>query len=558
MRGNISLSKFTKKVSIVTIALTILSFFMGIFVVIVSHKTSSFNQEKSLMTSYSQDLKNGSDYLTSQIRFYTVTGDNKFWDNYNKEVNETKTRDTALEKIKELGIKSEEQTVIEDALTKSNELAKLEKEAADNLEAGNKEKAIDLVFNDNYINKKSEIDNQVETFKSMLEKRSNNVVIISERILLTSTVTLVVMLIIILLISIYNSKIIREKCIAPMEIIKDKVYLLSQGNLNINIPIEEDNTEIGNLVISINKTKSFLLEYINNINFILSELSKGNMAIDVQKEYIGDFKGIKESLNEIISSLNEVFYEIKDSTAQVNGGAQQVAATAQTLSQGATEQANAVEAVLAAIGEINKQVKNTSENARGTNDITIKLVTNIENSNNKMKELLDTMNDIEKSSKGIEEIINTIDDIAGQTNLLALNAAIEAARAGEQGKGFAVVADEVKQLAEQSSEAVKKTAEIIKTSINITNKGRILADTTAEALGIVVKDVKEATELVSEIVSASEEEERSIEEVNIEIEQISDVVQSNSATAEESAAASEELTAQAESLNDMVDRFKIK
>ena len=175
-----------------------------------------------------------------------------------------------------------------------------------------------------------------------------------------------------------------------------------------------------------------------------------------------------------------------------------------------------------------------------------------------MKELLDTMNDIEKSSKGIEEIINTIDDIAGQTNLLALNAAIEAARAGEQGKGFAVVADEVKQLAEQSSEAVKKTAEIIKTSINITNKGRILADTTAEALGIVVKDVKEATELVSEIVSASEEEEKSIEEVNIEIEQISDVVQSNSATAEESAAASEELTAQAESLNDMVDRFKIK
>ena len=50
---------------------------------------------------------------------------------------------------------------------------------------------------------------------------------------------------------------------------------------------------------------------------------------------------------------------------------------------------------------------------------------------------------------------------------------------------------------EQSSEAVKKTAEIIKTSINMVNKGRILADTTAEALDIVVKDIKEATKLVS-------------------------------------------------------------
>ena len=67
--------------------------------------------------------------------------------------------------------------------------------------------------------------------------------------------------------------------------------------------------------------------------------------------------------------------------------------------------------------------------------------------------------------------IETINDIASQTNLLALNASIEAARAGEAGKGFAVVANQVNQLADQSAQAVKESAALIKTSVNAVGKG---------------------------------------------------------------------------------------
>ncbi len=65
------------------------------------------------------------------------------------------------------------------------------------------------------------------------------------------------------------------------------------------------------------------------------------------------------------------------------------------------------------------------------------------------------------SGQEIGKVLKVIKGIAEQTNMLALNASIEAAGAGEAGKGFAVVANEVKDLAKQTSEAIKTISENI-------------------------------------------------------------------------------------------------
>ncbi|OAV39551.1 methyl-accepting chemotaxis protein [Clostridium saccharobutylicum] len=344
----------------------------------------------------------------------------------------------------------------------------------------------------------------------------------------------------------------------PIKLFANRLELLAQGDLTTEVPIINTDDETAILAEATRNTVNDLREVIEDVSHSLGEMSKKNFNITLEREYKGEFVGIKDSIINIVDSLNEVFSEIKEATNQVNSGAQQVTEGSQSLSQGATDQASSIEELSVAMDEINRQVQNTAQNATNTNEVGIKLLQRIEDSNKQMNEMLNAMNDIEKSAKDINNIIQTIDD----NRLVCLNERnlrrLESARAGDAGKGFGVVAEEVRMLAEQCSEAVKQTGQLIQSSINAVNKGKELSDITAKSLIYVVDDVKQTTQLVSNISAASEEQAQSIEQINGGVNQISDVVQANSATAEESAAVSEELTAQVETLNSMIQKFNLR
>ncbi|MHB8072235.1 methyl-accepting chemotaxis protein [Desulfosporosinus fructosivorans] len=345
----------------------------------------------------------------------------------------------------------------------------------------------------------------------------------------------------------------------------DNIENLAQGKLQCNSKIEatdEDTKVIGEMFSNIYKSFEESLyamsAYVTETAKVLTEMSKGNLDLEIKGDYKGDFVEIKSSVNLIIDSLNEVLGDMNNASGQVAAGSRQVSDSAQALSQGSTEQASAIEELTASMEEISTQTRLNAANATQANELALAAKEGATKGNEHMKGMLKAMDDINEGSTNIFKIIKVIDEIAFQTNILALNAAVEAARAGQHGKGFAVVAEEVRNLAARSANAAKETTGLIEGSMKKVEGGTKIANETAIALSQIVEGVTKVTNLVGEIATASNEQALGINQANQGILQVSDVVQTNSATAEESAAASEELSSQAELLREQVSRFKLK
>jgi len=344
----------------------------------------------------------------------------------------------------------------------------------------------------------------------------------------------------------------------PIKKIASRMELLAQGDFSSEVPVVKSKDEVFVLAQSMNTTVGALREYIKEISENLNKMAGGDMRIEIESDYVGEFDPIKQSMLSISDSLNSALSDIQVFANQVSNGADQVSGAAQALSQGATEQASTIEELSASINQIAEQVKQNAKNVVLATEYVNQSAAGVQESNNEMNNMLQSMEEINKSSNEIAKIIKVIDDIAFQTNILALNAAVEAARAGAAGKGFAVVAEEVRNLASRSAEAAKQTTELIERSINTVKKGSQIAEKTAASLGEVAVKSGMVSETIEKVSVASNEQALAIEQINTGVEQISTVVQTNSATAEESAATSEELSAQASQLNQLVAKFKLK
>ncbi|RTZ47587.1 methyl-accepting chemotaxis protein [Candidimonas sp. SYP-B2681] len=289
---------------------------------------------------------------------------------------------------------------------------------------------------------------------------------------------------------------------------------------------------------------------------IADSISKGNLTnrIDVSRATPGS---VISAMSVMQEGLRKLVASVLASSDNIATGAGQIAAGNVDLSQRTEEQAANLTETAAAMEELSSTVQSNADVAQQAAQRAAAASVAAAKGGDVVNDVVTTMAGINDSSKRIAEIIGVIDTIAFQTNILALNAAVEAARAGEQGRGFAVVASEVRSLAQKSALAAKDIKLLIDDSVAKVVVGSKLVDTAGESMQGIVAQVKQVTDLISEISAATTEQTSGLGQINDAVLQLSDVTQQNAALVEESATASSSLSEQAGKLVEIVSYFKI-
>ena len=391
-------------------------------------------------------------------------------------------------------------------------------------------------------------------------EKEHQMEVICEILEIGAIILMVVLIITAVIISKRIAYIISKGISNPLSELEARFATFAEGDIKSDFPTSDSKDEIAGLMNASHDMASRLQMIILDVERLCSEMSNGNFNVesDCAEAYCGDLEELLLSINSMNENVSKALREVEAVSDQVNVGASNLAEAAQSLAEGATDQAASVEEMLATMNTVSDGLKNTVSSVDEAYQQALICANEAQNSHTEMGNMVESMNRINETSKKIEDIIGEIESIASQTNLLSLNASIEAARAGEAGRGFAVVADEIRTLADQSARSAVNTRELVSNTLHEIEEGSRIANRTADVLYEVVDAIQKIAETSKTLSENSQIQAEAVEQADMGIARISEVVQSNSAAAEESFATSEELSAQAMTMHDLVAQFQLK
>ena len=316
----------------------------------------------------------------------------------------------------------------------------------------------------------------------------------------------------------------------------------------------------------------------------MSKLADGDLTI--QAEVTDQITGaIADAINYAITEMRELVTQINRASNEVANESKLAVSNAQSVSQSNMQQSDEISSAADLMRTISSSMVKMSEQANSSSKMAGESINaaeqgaqavrdTIEGMENMREQIQETSKRIKRlgeSSQRIGDIVALIDDIAEQTNILSLNAAIQASMAGEAGRGFAVVSDEVQSLAERSTEATKRIAELVNTIQNDTNdavlsmekateqvvSGTRVADSAGNALAEIEKVSKALSQLVVQISQGSSDQAKAVTRVSEQVSVVSESSTNTSQKARDSANSIAKLLELAKDLESSVSRFKL-
>ncbi len=532
------------------IVLLVLLFFASISYAVVSN-------EQLESTMYLNQYRLGSKALTTAVQSYAVSGNTMYYDDYMRELNTDKNRDIALAGLEANNIKDYEWAELNEITALSNNLVPLEEDAMAAVAAGDVTAATEYVFGKEYSDTIQKINSLTDDVITKIQDRldaSKKLFMVIQIICAVAFLAGFIRLAQQCLRTIHFSQ---TELLTPIIKVSDQMELLADGNLHADLDLQEDDSEVGNMVAAIRFMKDNMASIIEEISYILEQMGQGNYILTVNQNYVGEYVKIKDSFNKIMEDMRGTVSTIQEVAREIDSGSAQLAYAADDLATACTGQATEVSELMQLLTELGNSIRYNEQEAEEAVKISNLASSTLTVGSQKMDELREAMKEISQCSEQIISVIAAISDIGDEIDLLSLNASIESARAGEAGRGFAVVAEQVKKLAEASQNAVGQTSELIERTVQSVEVGTRISREAAANMEEVQMGAEETTGRINGIVDKLKLEVESIAHINESIGVVAGIVDNNSATSEETAAVSEQQKAQVESMVDMMSRFKV-
>ncbi|MBC3919275.1 MCP four helix bundle domain-containing protein [Undibacterium sp. CY18W] len=297
---------------------------------------------------------------------------------------------------------------------------------------------------------------------------------------------------------------------------------------------------------------------LNAAILVAESVAGGDLRAEIEVRNNDETGKLLASLNQMSQSLISTVGQVRQSSEKIGTASREIANGNLDLSNRTEQQASGLQETAASMEQLTATVGQNAENAAQAHQLADKAFQHAGKGGKVIQQVEQTMGAIKSSSNKIVDIIGVIDGIAFQTNILALNAAVEAARAGENGRGFAVVAAEVRNLSQRSASAAKEIKALIADSVGQVDAGGKLVLEASATMQDIVASVQHVANIISEISSASREQNTGILQVNHAISMMDEMTQQNAALVEEAAAAAKSMQEEAEILVHTVAVFKLE
>ena len=290
-----------------------------------------------------------------------------------------------------------------------------------------------------------------------------------------------------------------------------------------NASLEDFKNQVNNMIKA---TKQNFVD----VNTILEEYSHYDYRNELKLDNIekdGVFELLVLDINKLREAITSMLIENKSNGLTLGESSDVLLSNVDTLNRNSNEAAAALEETAAALEEVTSNIASTTNNVIQMASHGNEVKNSVTKGQDLANQTTEAMNEINTEVTAINEAITVIDQIAFQTNILSLNAAVEAATAGEAGKGFAVVAAEVRNLANRSADAANEIKSLVENATQKANSGKKISDEMIHGYTQLNETISKTLDLISDVESASKEQEQGILQINDAITSLDSQTQEN-------------------------------